>query len=403
MYRENGQSPFALARTTYMDFIAREGVCGLMQTLYDDLPKESIVAQMGMLGWNPHLYYPQGRASCELLALEGVKLNEGDLAFRANLVRMDGRHLASYNADYIYSEQARILVNRVNHTLGEEFPSFELYHNSDFRNTLVVRDAGIDPSGLICPEPHESHGVEFDASQLISGRDEKSRRVAARINSYLQRVAVILAGEAGNMLFPWSASKVLSLPPFKEVSGFDGRAAIVGCMDFLHGIAKAGDIDSYKVGNGRPDTDYAAKGAKVVELLREGYEFVVCHINAPDEAAHMGDVAGKIRSLELIDELVVRQIVNYFLAHPAQLGGVMIVPDHYTNLPENASDQKRVQIHSLHAVPFALWNERERDDVRVFNEDAVLAGKYAARPISHLDLTAVLGMSGARMVRTQFS
>ena len=106
-YRDNGRSPFALADIRYMDQLAREGVCGLVQTLYDDLPKESIVAQMGMLCWDPHLYYPRGRASCELLALEGVQLNEGDIAFRANLVRMEGNVLASYNADYIYSAPAR--------------------------------------------------------------------------------------------------------------------------------------------------------------------------------------------------------------------------------------------------------------------------------------------------------
>lgn len=396
-YRDNGRSPFALADIRCMDQLAREGVCGLVQTLYDDLPKESIVAQMGMLCWDPHLYYPRGRASCELLALEGVQLNEGDIAFRANLVRMEGNVLASYNADYIYSSQARVLVNRVNDTLRKEFPSFELYHNSDFRNTLVVRDVQIDPRDLICPEPHESHGVEFDAMRLLAGRNEKSRSVAAHINSYLQRVAAVLAGEVGNMLFPWSASKVLSLPPFAEVSGFEGKTAIVGCMDFLHGIAKAGGIESFKVGNGRPDTDYAAKGAKVVELLRNDYEFVVCHINAPDEAAHMGDLEGKIRSLEMIDEFIVREIVNYFRFHPEQLGGVMIVPDHYTNLPASVSGQKRVDIHSIHPVPFALWNGRERDSVSAFSEDAVRAGKYASPPVSHLDLTTVLGLSQPRV------
>lgn len=396
-YRDNGRSPFALADIRHMDQLAREGVCGLVQTLYDDLPKESIVAQMGMLCWDPHLYYPRGRASCELLALEGVQLNEGDIAFRANLVRMEGNVLASYNADYIYSSQARVLVNRVNDTLRKEFPSFELYHNSDFRNTLVVRDVQIDPRDLICPEPHESHGVEFDAMRLLAGRNEKSRSVAAHINSYLQRVAAVLAGEVGNMLFPWSASRVLSLPPFAEVSGFEGKTAIVGCMDFLHGIAKAGGIESFKVGNGRPDTDYAAKGAKVVELLRNDYEFVVCHINAPDEAAHMGDLEGKIRSLEMIDEFIVREIVNYFRFHPEQLGGVMIVPDHYTNLPESVSGQKRVDIHSIHPVPFALWNGRERDGVSTFSEDAVRAGKYASPPVSHLDLTTVLGLSQPRV------
>jgi 2,3-bisphosphoglycerate-independent phosphoglycerate mutase len=397
-YRDkNGRSPFGLANISYMDQVADEGVCGLVQTLYDDLPKESIVAQMGMLCWDPHLYYPRGRASCELLALEGVQLNEGDIAFRANLVRMDGNVLASYNADYIYSAEARLLVNRVNNTLREDFPTFELYHNSDFRNTLVVRDAQIDPRDLICPEPHESHGVEFDTARLLAGLNEKSRSVAARINSYLQRVAEVLDGEAGNMIFPWSASINLNLPPFAEVSGFSGRTAIVGCVDFLHGIAKAGGIDSYKVGNGRPDTDYASKGAKVVELLRNGYEFVVCHINAPDEAAHMGDFAGKIRSLEMIDKFIVSQIVNYFRLHPERLGGVMIVPDHYTNLPERGSGQRRADIHSIHPVPFALWNGRERDRVRTFSEDAALAGKYASPPVSHLDLTTMLGVSQPHM------
>ena len=244
-YRDNGRSPLTLADIRYMDQVAREGVSGLVQTLYADLPKESIVAQMGMLCWDPHLYYPRGRASCELLALEDVQLNDGDIAFRANLVRMEGNVLASYNADYIYSAEARVLVDRVNDTLREEFPTFELYHNSDFRNTLVVRDVQIDPRDLICPEPHESHGVEFDGARLIVGRNQKSREVAAHINRYLQRVAVVLAGEVGNMLFPWSASRVLSLPPFAEVSGFDGKTAIVGCMDFLHGIAKAGGMDSF--------------------------------------------------------------------------------------------------------------------------------------------------------------
>jgi 2,3-bisphosphoglycerate-independent phosphoglycerate mutase len=403
VYRDNGRSPFALADTAYMDFLASEGVCGLMQTLYDDLPKESIVAQMGMLCWDPHLYYPRGRASCELLALEGVQLNEGDIAFRANLVRMEGSVLASYNADYIYSSQARRLVDRVNNMLRSEFPAFELYHNSDFRNTLVMRQARIDPRDLICPEPHESHGVEFDSARLLTGRNEKGRRVAEQINSYLQRVAMVLEGEPGNMLFPWSASGVLKLPPFAEVSGFSGRTAIVGCMDFLHGIAKAGRIDSFKVGNGRPDTDYASKGAKVVELLRKGYEFVVCHINAPDEAAHMGDLAGKIKSLEMIDKFVVSQIVNYFRFNPEHLGGVMIVPDHYTNLPERVSGQRRADIHSIQPVPFALWNGCERDSVRTFSEDTACHGKYASPAVSHLDLTTVLGVSQQRVFSVQCS
>src|SRR5262245_59675084 len=156
-YRIFGRSPLAMARTYHFDFIAREGVTGIMHTLYPDLPKESMVAQLGMLGWDPCRYYPCGRASCELLALEGSHLQEGDLAFRANLVRMEGDVLASYNADYISSERAMPLIQTLSRNLRQEFSDFELYHNSDFRNTLVIRGAGVDPRLLKCPEPHESH------------------------------------------------------------------------------------------------------------------------------------------------------------------------------------------------------------------------------------------------------
>ncbi|HEX8136908.1 MAG TPA: hypothetical protein VF544_04900 [Pyrinomonadaceae bacterium] len=391
-YRLGGKSPLGLAHTASADFIARAGVTGLMQTLYDDLPKESLVAQLGMLGWNPHRYYPSGRASCELLAL-GIRLGDDDLAFRANLVRMEGPKLASYNADYITSEESRPLIQKINDALRADFPEFELYHNSDFRNCLVVRGLGVRPEDLNCPEPHESHGVTFDLEHLISGKGAQGEAKARRINQYLNRAARLLGPGPANMIFPWSPSKALRLPGFKENTGFEGKAAIIGCMDFLHGIARAGGLEFFKLGNGRPDTDYRAKGAKLIELLCEGYEFLVCHINAPDEASHMGDLGMKIKSLELVDHFVLRPVVEYFRQHSEELGGVMVVPDHYSNHLAAAPSRKRIASHSTHPVPFALWNELERDDSRAFSEDDVLEGKYGEAPVSHLELLRLLGVA----------
>jgi 2,3-bisphosphoglycerate-independent phosphoglycerate mutase len=85
-HRLDGRSPLAAARLENCDAIARAGVMGRMQTLYPHLPKESMVAQLGILGWDPRIYYPNGRSSCELLALDNSYLGERDLAFRANLV-----------------------------------------------------------------------------------------------------------------------------------------------------------------------------------------------------------------------------------------------------------------------------------------------------------------------------
>jgi len=391
-YRCSGKSPLGVAQIQYSDFIAREGVTGLMQTLYSDLPKESLVAQLGMLGWDPHVYYPSGRASAELLALDNIHLEAGDLAFRANFVRMKSGLLASYNADYITSEQSRPLVQRINEALSRDFPDFELYHNSDFRNCLVVRGIGVRPEDLHCPEPHESHGLPFDVECLISGKDEKSQTKARRLNHYLACAAKLLEPGPTNMIFPWSPSRPLRLIDFKENAGFGGKTAIVGCMDFLHGVTKAGGLDFFKVGNGRPDTDYQGKGARLIELLLQGYEFVICHINAPDEASHMGDLALKIRSLELVDYFVLRPVVEYFQAHSEELGGVMIVPDHYSNHAAVSTSQKRIASHSDHPVPFAIWNQRERDSVQAFSEDDVVAGKYGQAPVNHLELLRMLGV-----------
>ena len=69
-----------------------------------------------------------------------------------------------------------------------------------------------------------------------------------------------------------------------------------------------------------------------VELLQKGFGFVVCHINGPDEASHMRDVEAKIRSLEAIDRHIVGPVAEYFRERPEELGGVMVVPDHYTNV-----------------------------------------------------------------------
>lgn len=395
LYRKDGKSPLGLAEADSMNFIARHGVSGLMRTLYPDLPKESLVAQLGMLGWPPHQYYPNGRASCELLALEDIYLEEGDIAFRANLARMEGEVLVSYNADFIHSERARPLVQKINLETQHDFPEFKLYHNSDFRNTLIIRGARTDPRDVLCPEPHENQGLRFDLAHLIRGRTPESEPLVARLNLYLLRAAQILDNNGANVIFPWSASKVFQLPSFRSNTGFKGRTAIVGNMDFLHGIAKAGGISFFKLGNGRPDTDYRAKGAKAVELLADGYDFVVCHVNGPDEASHMGDLELKVKSLKATDSYVVRPIIEYFLQRPEELGGVMVMPDHYTNHAAVSDKLRRVQTHSAHPVPFTLWNNVECDEVTHYGEDEAAAGKYGAEPLCHLELLRLLGVRGA--------
>ena len=223
--------------------------------------------------------------------------------------------------------------------------------------SLVVRACHVDPRLLDCPEPHEFRDLELDVEQPIRGRGP-GEPLARRLNAYLRRAAELLRDEPANALMPWSPAVPLSLPDFAANTGFAGEVAIVAAMDFLHGLAKAGGMSFHAVGNGRVDTDYRGKGARVLKLLEGGLDFVVCHVNSPDEAAHMGDVRAKIRCLEELDRHIVAPVAHFFEHRPERLGGLAIIPDHFTNVEAGGP---RGEAHSMDPVPFAIWDGRRRD------------------------------------------
>jgi len=379
----NGKTPLQLACTPNIDFITKRGFTGLLKTLHQDLPRGSIVALLGILGFNPHRYYPHGRASCEAKALD-IDLSEGDLAFRANLACIENNILISYNANYIKDFHANKLIDLLNKNLKDKFSNFELYHNSDFRNTLIIRNANVHPLNLICPEPHENMGEEFILSQLVRGLNDESKIIALKINSYILQAAELLKNKRANAIIPWSPSSPLHLPHFSLLK--KGKCGIITHMDFLQGIAKASGLDCFKMGNGNWNTDYNGKGIKLIDLLTNDYKFVICHINAPDEASHMGDIKKKIYSIEHIDKHIVSKVIKYFKKNPLEFGSVIITTDHYTNTFLKNESSGRRESHSIDPVPFVVWNNVYKDDVSHFSEVDMLKGKYADPPINHINL-----------------
>jgi len=75
------------------------------------------------------------------------------------------------------------------------------------------------------------------------------------------------------------------------------------------------------------DTNYAGKGAAAVGALAE-YDLVVVHIEAPDEAGHLGDVGEKVKAIERIDEHIVGPLLDELRRH--EKWRILISPDHPT-------------------------------------------------------------------------
>jgi 2,3-bisphosphoglycerate-independent phosphoglycerate mutase len=118
---------------------------------------------------------------------------------------------------------------------------------------------------------------------------------------------------------------------------------VITAVDVLRGIAVGAGMDVLRVpgATGYLDTDYAAKGAAAVRAL-DTHDLVAVHIEAPDEAGHLGDVAEKVRAIERIDEAIVAPLLD---ALRGQAGwGLMVAPDHPTPVGTRA--------HSAAPPPF---------------------------------------------------
>ena len=117
------------------------------------------------------------------------------------------------------------------------------------------------------------------------------------------------------------------------------------------------------------DTNYRGKGEYGVKSL-ENNDFVFIHVEATDEAGHMGDVEKKIQALEDFDEKVVGTVLKG-MAHRRDWR-VLLMPDHRTAIA--------LKTHVSDPVPFVLYSPQEpRNNGTVgYNErDAAKTGVVA--------------------------
>ena len=95
---------------------------------------------------------------------------------------------------------------------------------------------------------------------------------------------------------------------------------------------------------GNIDTDYDAKARYAIEALNNN-DFVVVHIEAPDEMGHCGNIKEKVRAIENIDKKVLEPILESL--KDCSSYRVMVLPDHYTPIVKRT--------HTEEPVPFVMF------------------------------------------------
>jgi 2,3-bisphosphoglycerate-independent phosphoglycerate mutase len=368
-----------VANKPNMDALAAVSEVGLARTVPDNLPPGSDVANLSVLGYDPQLYYT-GRSPFEAASM-GIEMGADDVAIRCNLVRLSDEEcfrdaeMLCYCGNDIKTEQADEIIKLVNSELSSK--SMKFYTGIDYRHCLIWKDAeGLCGSKLdlnLTP-PHDIIGKKI--ADYVKP-NENSRVIL----DMMEKSYSFLKGKQANCIWLWGEGKKAALPPFKQTFGLS--ASVISAVDLLKGIGKIAEMDVLHVegATGYIDTNFVGKAQAAINSLKggkdetDGVDLAYIHIEAPDECGHRGEVANKVKSIELIDELVLGTILK---AHKnGELGDegirVLISPDHPTPLC--------LKTHTREPVPFLIYDSAEvKSGVKIFDEDsAANTGVYVEK------------------------
>jgi len=360
-----GKTPLEYARTPNLDRIAREGACGMVRTIPPGFEAGSDIANLSLLGYDPRVYYT-GRGPIEAASI-GVDLGPDDVAYRCNLVTVTDGVMEDFSAGHVPSSEGALLI----HAVATGVDGVSLYAGISYRNLMVVPGG----KGATTIPPHDIVGERIepylpmgpDAQTLIRAME---RSLAVLRDHPVNKSRISRGLRPATMIWPWSGGRKPSLPSFRDLHGLSGT--MISAVDLLNGIARLAGMEVIRVpgATGFLDTDYDAKARYAREAL-ERFDFLYLHVEAPDEAGHMGSIEEKVKAIERVDGMV-GIIMESFE------GIIAVLPDHATPI--------RVRNHTPDPVPFAVRGLLKDGTARLTEQEGARGGFGLVEAVDFLSL-----------------
>jgi 2,3-bisphosphoglycerate-independent phosphoglycerate mutase len=355
----NGKTPLMVARTPNMDWLAKHGSLGMVKTVPQGFNPGSEIANLSIFGYDPVQYYT-GRGPLEATSL-GVKLQKDDLAFRCNLVTLQARGskvmMEDFAAGHISDAEANEIIIDLDREIGSEETRF--FSGISYRHLMVLKNgisAYSNMESLGLTPPHDIIGQEI-APFLPENQGSGKRILELMTESqrFLKEHSINLVRidrglRPANSIWLWGQGRAPQLTTLKQRFGIDGY--VISAVHLIKGIGLLAGLEVLKVPGitGYFDTNYQGKGEYALRGL-EKKDFVYIHVEAPDEAGHMGDLRLKVEAIEAFDEKVVGTVLKGMKNFKRIK--VMVLPDHPTPLS--------VRTHTADPVPFVVYSSDRVD------------------------------------------
>jgi 2,3-bisphosphoglycerate-independent phosphoglycerate mutase len=278
--------------------------------------------------------------------------------------------IADHSSGDITSEEAKILIEYIDEKLGTD--QLRFYPGVSYRHALVMKNGStnydLTPPHDVLTQRVGDHLPKGEGSEFITTMMRESYQLLADHPVNQERIRKGL--NPANSIWIWGQGKKPSLSSFYDKYQIKGTA--ISAVDLIKGIAICAGLRSVDVegATGTIHTNFKGKADAAIKEYKNGQDFVYMHIEAPDECSHQGDLEGKIKSLEMIDELVLNPILEYLYSN-GEAFKVLIVPDHRTPLA--------IRTHSATPVPYVLYQsdkETPLDLTRIFSEKEGEKGRF---------------------------
>ena len=364
-----GKTPMMVAKKPHIDALAAKAEVGLVRTVAPGLKPGSDVANMSVLGFDPHRFYT-GRSPLEAASI-GIDMKDSDVSLRTNLVTLSDKGepfadkvIEDYCADDISTEEARQLIEAVQAAFGGG--KYDFYTGVSYRHCLIWH-GGTTELGNMTP-PHDITGKvigpHLSTAETARPLLEMMEKSFDLLKDHPVNKARVAAGRRpANCIWLWGEGKRPALRPFEALYGIKG--GMVSAVDLLKGIANCAGMEVAEVpgATGYIDTDFEGKAKAALDLLTRN-DLVYVHFEAPDECGQRNEPENKEKAIEMIDSRVL-PILEKGLEQYEDYK-ILLLPDHPTPIV--------TRTHASDPVPYLLYQKSApKTGVDTINEETAKA------------------------------
>lgn len=348
----DNKTPIMTAYMPTVRKLEKKSKIGLVKTVPDGLYPGSDIANLSVMGYDPGKYHT-GRSPLEALSI-GVEMKDDDIVFRMNLVTLsddenfNDKMMIDYSGGEVSTEESDELVKALINGFKDE-KDYSIYHGISYRHVFIWHEGSMDinmtPPHNITGEKILKHLPEGINSEFFINFIKKGYDILKDHPVNKKRISE--GKRPANSPWLWGEGKKPLLDKFEDLYGLKG--GVISAVDLIRGIGKGAGMEVIIVpgATGTIHTNFKGKGEAAVLGLNNGLDYMYVHLEATDECGHQGDIKGKVRALELIDEFIISKLVSD-LKDDYRL---LVVPDHRTPL--------KTRKHDSLPVPYMLYDSRE--------------------------------------------